>query len=100
LKLAAVEETRLFIQAMLGDNLPARTIVNSDFTFLNERLAKHYGIAGVTGARMRRVTLPQNSVRNRDRALWSFVENGFGVNSGHRRLAGCSCHQVLQQVLH
>ncbi|HXS93655.1 MAG TPA: DUF1592 domain-containing protein [Candidatus Limnocylindrales bacterium] len=63
LKLAAVEETRLFVQELFQRNLPARTIVDSDFTFLNERLAKHYGIPGVTGVAMRKVTLPKDSVR-------------------------------------
>ena len=63
LKLAAVEETRLFVQELFDRNLPARTIVNSDFTFLNERLAKHYGIPGVKGVAMRKVTLPKDSVR-------------------------------------
>jgi hypothetical protein len=38
-------------------------LVDSDFTFLNERLATHYGIPGVTGAKMRRETLPKDSVR-------------------------------------
>jgi hypothetical protein len=63
LKLAAVDETRLFVQELFERNLPARDIVDSDFTFLNERLAKHYGIPGVTGATMRKVTLPKDSVR-------------------------------------
>jgi hypothetical protein len=63
LKLAAVEETRLFVQELFSGNLPARNIVDSDFTFLNERLAKHYGIPGVTGAGMRKVMLPKDSVR-------------------------------------
>ena len=63
LKLAAVEETRLFVQELVKQNLPTRNIVNSDFTFLNERLADHYGVPGVKGARMRKVTLPHDSVR-------------------------------------
>src|SRR6185295_9743343 len=63
LKLAAVEETRLFVQEMFRRNLPARNIIDSDFTFLNERLAAHYGVPGVTGAKMRKVTLPKDSVR-------------------------------------
>ena len=42
-------------------NLPARNVVDSDFTFLNERLAKHYGIAGVTGVAMRKVELPTDA---------------------------------------
>jgi hypothetical protein len=63
LKLAAVEETRLFVQEMFAASLPARTVIDSNFTFLNERLARHYGIPGVTGVKMRKVTLPKDSVR-------------------------------------
>jgi len=63
LKLAAVDETRLFFAELVRGNLPARNIVAADFTFLNERLAKHYGIPDVQGARMRRVTLPPSSDR-------------------------------------
>jgi mono/diheme cytochrome c family protein len=63
LKQAAIEETRLFIEELLRKDLPARNLVDSDFTFLNERLATLYGIPGVTGAKMRRVTLPDNCVR-------------------------------------
>jgi mono/diheme cytochrome c family protein len=63
LKLAAVEETRLFVKELFERNLPARNIIDSDFTFLNERLADHYGVPGVAGAKMRKVTLPKDSVR-------------------------------------
>jgi hypothetical protein len=63
LKLAAVEETRLFVAELLSKDLPARNIVDSDFTFLNERLAKHYGIDGVEGTKMRKVALDAKSVR-------------------------------------
>ncbi len=63
LKLAGIEETRLFISEMLRADLPVRNIVHSDFTFLNERLATHYGIPDVKGATMRRVNLPKDSVR-------------------------------------
>lgn len=63
LKLAAVEETRLFVSELFRANLPAKTLVQSDFTFLNERLARHYAIAGVEGVKMRKVKLPADSVR-------------------------------------
>ncbi|MCU1329603.1 MAG: hypothetical protein JWN34_4973, partial [Bryobacterales bacterium] len=63
LKLAAVEETRLFVGELISKDLPARNIIDSDFTFLNERLAKHYAVPGVEGAKMRKVTLPKESVR-------------------------------------
>jgi len=38
-------------------------LIDSDYTFLNERLAKHYGIQGVVGPKMRKVTLPPDSPR-------------------------------------
>jgi hypothetical protein len=63
LKLAAVAETRLFVAELFREDLPARNVVNSDFTFLNERLAQHYGIPAVVGVKMRRVALPRDSVR-------------------------------------
>ena len=60
---AAAEESRLFFQEMLRRNLPVRNVVDSKFTFLNERLAVHYGIPGVRGVAMRRVDLPPDSPR-------------------------------------
>jgi hypothetical protein len=63
LKLAALDETQLFFAELLRADLPARNIVASNFTYLNERLANHYGIPGVTGAAMRRVALPRGSER-------------------------------------
>jgi hypothetical protein len=63
LKLAALEETQLFFAELLRADLPARNIVASDFTYLNERLATHYGIDGVAGAKMRRVALPPGGER-------------------------------------
>jgi hypothetical protein len=63
LKLAVLEETRLFFAELMRADLPARNIVASDFTFLNERLADHYGIKGVSGVNFRRVKLPADSVR-------------------------------------
>ena len=63
LKTAALEETQLFFSELLRADLPARNVITSDFTYLNERLAKHYGIGGVAGANMRRVSLPADSER-------------------------------------
>jgi len=54
-------ETRLFFEALLRENRPLGDFLDARFTFLNERLAKHYGIEGVTGPEFRRVeiTTPQ-----------------------------------------
>lgn len=63
LKLFALEETRLFVAELFRGDLPVRNVVDSDFIFLNERLAEHYGVPGVSGAKLRKVTLPKGSVR-------------------------------------
>jgi hypothetical protein len=61
LKSAMLKETNLFFNEVLTQDLPLTSFVASDFTFLNERLAKHYGIPGVEGMEMRRVSLPAGS---------------------------------------
>jgi hypothetical protein len=48
---------------MIRADQPVRGIVAADYTYLNERLATHYGIPEVKGAAMRRVTLPPDSPR-------------------------------------
>ncbi len=60
---AALAESQLFFDELLRGDLPARNLITSDFTFLNERLAQHYGIDGVKGIAMRRVPLPPGSPR-------------------------------------
>jgi len=60
---AAVAETRLYFAELLARNLPARLIADANFTYLNERLARHYGLPGVNGIAMRRVELPADSLR-------------------------------------
>jgi hypothetical protein len=50
-------ETRLFFNAVLRDNRPVSDFIDGKYTFLNETLAKHYGITGVTGPEFRRVEL-------------------------------------------
>jgi hypothetical protein len=57
LRHAMLEETRLFFNEVLRKNLAVAEFLHSDWTFLNERLAEHYGIDGVTGVAMRRVSL-------------------------------------------
>ncbi|MDB4686639.1 DUF1592 domain-containing protein, partial [Akkermansiaceae bacterium] len=48
-------ETRKYLQYLIHENLPARNLIDSKFTFLNQRLARHYGIKGVTGQKIRKV---------------------------------------------
>jgi hypothetical protein len=60
---AASAETRLYFAELLARNHPARLIADANFTYLNERLARHYGLPGVNGIAMRRVDLPADSPR-------------------------------------
>ncbi|MEO8350429.1 MAG: DUF1592 domain-containing protein [Chthoniobacteraceae bacterium] len=56
-------ETFAFIEAILQENRSVYELIDADFTFLNERLAKNYGIPGVQGAEFQRVALPKDSPR-------------------------------------
>jgi mono/diheme cytochrome c family protein len=57
LKEAMRTETRLFFEHILRENRPLTEFLTARYTFLNELLAKHYGISGVTGPDFRRVDL-------------------------------------------
>ena len=50
-------ETELFVAYIMRENRSALELMSADYTFLNERLARHYGIPGVYGERFRQVTL-------------------------------------------
>ena len=63
LRQAFRQETELFFDSVLREDRSVRTLIKSDYTFLNERLAKHYGIPNVYGSRFRRVTLTPESRR-------------------------------------
>jgi hypothetical protein len=60
---SSLEETRVFFAELLRENLPTRNIISSDFAFLNERLANHYGLPPVQGVGLRRISLPPDSPR-------------------------------------
>lgn len=63
LERAMREETRFFVSHVLAENRPIADFLHSDYSFINEDLARHYGIDGVKGLKMRRVTLPPNANR-------------------------------------
>jgi hypothetical protein len=50
-------ETRLFFQSILESDRSLLDVLDADYTFVNERLATHYGIKGVSGEQFRRVSL-------------------------------------------
>ena len=57
LRAAFQSETELFFDSILRENRSALELLSANYTFLNERLAKHYGIPGIYGSQMRRVEL-------------------------------------------
>jgi hypothetical protein len=61
---AFVRETELFLDSILLENRSVLDLLTADYTFLNEPLAKHYGIPHITGSHFRRVTLPKGSPRS------------------------------------
>jgi hypothetical protein len=63
LRRAMLAETREFFAHLIDKNLSVANLVDSDFTFLNRRLAEHYEIEGVEGEAMRKVKLDPASVR-------------------------------------
>lgn len=57
------QETELFFESIVRDDRSVLDLIKSDFTYLNERLAKHYGIPHVYGSRFRRVAVDEGSHR-------------------------------------
>ena len=57
LRAAFRRESELFVASIIGDDRSVVDLVDADYTYVNERLARHYGITGVYGNRFRRVTL-------------------------------------------
>ncbi len=61
LEWAMVQETHLFFKEMLEKDLSITNLIDSDWTMLNDRLARHYGIDGVEGNDFRRVALDKST---------------------------------------
>jgi hypothetical protein len=57
------QETELFVADSLREDRSVNDLLSADYTFVNERLARHYGIPGVSGSRFRRVSLPDRDRR-------------------------------------
>jgi hypothetical protein len=63
LRQAFRQETELFFDSVLREGRSVLDLLQADYTFLNERLARHYGIPGIHGSRFRRVELDEDSKR-------------------------------------
>jgi hypothetical protein len=69
LREAFEREIELFVSAIFREDRSVLDLLRADFTYVNERLALHYGLTGVRGERFRRVTLA-------DRARWGLLGKG------------------------
>ncbi len=58
LRAAMRRETEIFFETMIRENRSILEFLTADFTFVNERLAAHYGISGVSGNEFQKVSLP------------------------------------------
>ena len=63
LRQAFRQETELFFESILREDRSVLDLLRANYTFVNQRLAKHYGIPNVYGSRFRRITFGPDSVR-------------------------------------
>jgi cytochrome c5 len=57
------QETKLFVGSTLREDRNVSDLLNADYTFVNERVARHYGFPGIYGTRFRKVTVPNHDQR-------------------------------------
>jgi hypothetical protein len=55
------QETELFFESMLREDRPVLDLLTADYTFVNERLARHYGIPNIYGSQFRRIGVPDEA---------------------------------------
>lgn len=75
-----VTETKEYLREVVKHNLPVSTLVDSNFTFINERLSRHYDLPKVKGSQLRKIKLPQNSIRGgiiTQGSMMKITANGF-----------------------
>ena len=63
LRNSILKETELFFKELIAKDLGVAHLIDSDFSFLNRRLAEHYDIEGIEGQTFREVALPEDSPR-------------------------------------
>ena len=63
LREAFKRETELFFGSIIHEDRSVIDLLNADYTFVNERLAKHYGVPNVYGSQFRRISWPEDSPR-------------------------------------
>ena len=87
LRQAFRQETELFFESIMREDRSVLDLLSANYTFVNERLAKHYGIPNVYGSQFRRVTLATDSMRG---GLLAAGQHSDGDLLRHPDLAGDS----------
>src|SRR5262249_5407504 len=96
LKVTMVQETLLFFNEVLQNDLSLTNFVASDFSLINGRLARHYGIPDVTGMEFRKVALPKDSHRGGVLTMASVMKVTANGTPPWRALGGA---WVLDRIL-
>jgi hypothetical protein len=63
LREAMARESKLLFETVLREDMSVLRLLDADFTFVDERLARHYGIPGVRGSHFRRIDIPPDNPR-------------------------------------
>jgi len=87
---ALARETELFLLSQLRDDRDPIELWSADYTFLNEQVARHYGIQGVTGPEFRRVSLPapeRAGLLGQGSVLMATSRHEHGVDAAYTSLA-------------
>ena len=79
---------KLFVGSTLREDRSVAELLNADYTFVNERLARHYGIPGVYGSRFRQRRAPRS--RSARRAARARIGAGDDVVSGSHVAGACA----------
>ena len=95
LRAAMYEETVLFFEDLFKNNGSVLDIIAADYTFLNERLAKHYGISGVVGSEWRKVGGLHEQGRGGILAMASTLASNSGASRTSPILRGNWVYETL-----
>src|SRR5262249_41064122 len=95
LRKAFRQETELFVASVLRDDRSVLDLLRADYTFLNERLASHYGIPNVYGSRFRRVALDGSPLAPREESKSSPLAPR---EDSHRQRGGLLRHGSILTV--
>jgi len=95
LRVAFLEELKLFVQSIVNEDRNVVDLLTANYTFVNERLARHYGIPGITGNQFRRVTLA-------DPNRWGLLGKGgvlMATSYGNRTAPVLRGAYILERIL-